>query len=85
MPLKGFLERLDELFEDVSEKSIRISYEVSQFLQSITSVLDGCRLFSGRTIDSITRRFTLAGLQKAAETYRETVYSGFSGKEPMLL
>ena len=78
--LKVFLERLDELFEDVSEKSIRISYEVSQFLQSIISVLDGCRLFSGRTIDSITRRFTLAGLQKAAETYRETVYSGFSGK-----
>ncbi len=78
--LKVFLERLDELFEDVSEQSIRISYEISQFLQSITSVLDGCRLFSGRTIDSITRRFTLVGLQNAAETYRETVYSGFSGK-----
>lgn len=78
--LKVFLERLDELFEDVSEQSIQISHEVSQFLQSITSVLDGCRLFSGRTIDSITRRFTLTGLQKAAETHRKSVYGGFSGK-----
>ena len=30
--LKVFLERLDELFEDVSEQSIQISHEVSQFL-----------------------------------------------------
>lgn len=80
--LRRLVEFCKSIFNNPSLKSIPISEEVAQLLESIRSILRSHRSILTLGLDNKSRRAVLDELGAAATAYREKIYSGaFSEKK----
>ncbi len=82
--LRRFLVMLENLLKADSTQAYSVSDEVLIFFESIHKVFEQFSYMQNATINPEDRRAFMAGLGLSAETYRESVYVGFSGGKSTL-
>ena len=82
--LRRFLVMLGNLLNKDSTQAYSVSDEVFLFFESIHRIFEQFAYMQSATINPVERKAFMAGLGLSAETYRENVYSGFSGSKSTL-
>ena len=82
--LRRFLVLLEKLLKADSTKAYQVSDEVLTFFEGIQAVFQQFSYIQNAAISPADRQAFMAGLGLSAETYRESVYGGFSGNKSSL-
>lgn len=79
--LRRFLVLLEKLLKADSNQAYPVSDEVLEFFEGIHKVFEQFSHIQNAAISPVDRRAFMADLGLSAETYRESVYGGFSGSK----